>query len=352
MNKFFSSEMNELFRRLNESGLPDSEGILRSRRRFVGPLITAVKKFISRIVYPSLSPLFDSQNRFNSLMIQALNSLRECSAETTHSVESSLSEMNRSIASSLQAAGESISRLKDDCLYQNHFRYTEIKNLETTVLGFNHDRFWEHRQLEHQLNAQFLEMKTELGNITFTYLHLQKCYEHLASAEAEMRQRIQEFSQSPVSGDLIHQKRNQMEDAIRAIQTAISERLVVMEDAIRKLQSLANESISNVNALESRVSTMRKVLVAEGGKTVRGSTRTREAVVTPAAANSMIADMAAFDLAERFRGRKEEVLERQKHYLEYLKHKSPVLDVGCGRGEMLQLLSGNSPPSAGSHRPR
>lgn len=340
MNNFFSSEINELFRRLNESGLPDSHGNYQSKRRFVGSLLDVMKKFIFRLVYPSLTPLFDSQNRFNSLVIQALNSLRECSAETTHSTENAFSDLNRSISSSLQATGESISQLKDDFLYQNHFRHTEIRNLETTVLGFNHERFWEHRQLEHQLNAQLLDVRTELGNITFTFLHLQKGYEHLAAAEEE-RKSMQELSQSPIAENLTIQQRDQMDDTVRGLQTAISDRLLVMENAIRNLQSLANESILKVNDLEGHVSTMRKVLLAEDKKPARATARASDAVAAPVAANNRITDMASFDLAERFRGREEEVLERQRHYLKYLNHKSPVLDVGCGRGEMLQLLSGN-----------
>ena len=39
-----------------------------------------------------------------------------------------------------------------------------------------------------------------------------------------------------------------------------------------------------------------------------------------------------------FRGPEERVAERQAAYLELLTHHAPVLDVGCGRGELLDLL--------------
>ena len=39
-----------------------------------------------------------------------------------------------------------------------------------------------------------------------------------------------------------------------------------------------------------------------------------------------------------FRGSKEEILKRQKEYLPYLKDCKTALDIGCGRGELLELL--------------
>jgi SAM-dependent methyltransferase len=44
------------------------------------------------------------------------------------------------------------------------------------------------------------------------------------------------------------------------------------------------------------------------------------------------------DFEEIFRGPEDRVRERQKAYLEVLKGHEPVLDAGCGRGELLDLL--------------
>src|SRR5262245_22920852 len=47
-------------------------------------------------------------------------------------------------------------------------------------------------------------------------------------------------------------------------------------------------------------------------------------------------DYAAF--AERFRGAEEDIKERQKPYVEHFRGLDGVLDIGCGRGEFLELL--------------
>jgi len=44
-------------------------------------------------------------------------------------------------------------------------------------------------------------------------------------------------------------------------------------------------------------------------------------------------------LEDRFRGRREEIKERFKVYLPYVRDLGPVVDLGCGRGEWLEILS-------------
>ena len=49
-------------------------------------------------------------------------------------------------------------------------------------------------------------------------------------------------------------------------------------------------------------------------------------------------DLDYFGFEERFRGSEEEIKERQRVYVEYFKGQDHVLDIGCGRGEFLELL--------------
>lgn len=44
-------------------------------------------------------------------------------------------------------------------------------------------------------------------------------------------------------------------------------------------------------------------------------------------------------LEDRFRGRRDDIKERFKVYLPYVKEGAPVVDLGCGRGEWLEILS-------------
>ena len=49
-------------------------------------------------------------------------------------------------------------------------------------------------------------------------------------------------------------------------------------------------------------------------------------------------DQSYLELEDRFRGTRQEISTRALIYLGYLEGKGPILDLGCGRGEMLEVL--------------
>jgi SAM-dependent methyltransferase len=69
------------------------------------------------------------------------------------------------------------------------------------------------------------------------------------------------------------------------------------------------------------------------------------AAVPPSPEQARAAARAADDSAytafeNRFRGSRDELRSRQQEYVELLRGQAPVVDLGCGRGELLELLRG------------
>lgn len=58
-----------------------------------------------------------------------------------------------------------------------------------------------------------------------------------------------------------------------------------------------------------------------------------------------VIDYGTFE--NHFRGSRELILERQKEYLTYFAGKKCVVDLGCGRGEFLELMKQNEIPAVG-----
>jgi len=58
-----------------------------------------------------------------------------------------------------------------------------------------------------------------------------------------------------------------------------------------------------------------------------------------------VIDYGTFE--NHFRGSRELILERQKEYLPYFAGKKCVVDLGCGRGEFLELMKQNGIPAVG-----
>jgi O-antigen chain-terminating methyltransferase len=70
----------------------------------------------------------------------------------------------------------------------------------------------------------------------------------------------------------------------------------------------------------------------------------------PAAGSQPATPDANYDnwtFAEKFRGPKDHVKKTQNFYLEHFKGRKRIIDIGCGRGEFLELLRDNGVPAKG-----
>lgn len=106
-------------------------------------------------------------------------------------------------------------------------------------------------------------------------------------------------------------------DAILAVTDALSERVDVAA-------ARAEAADRRVRELEERL--------------LRLERRGREAVGTVAAQPRQDAVPDYFAYEARMRAPAQEIRERQRPYVDLLRGHEPVLDVGCGRGELLALL--------------
>jgi O-antigen chain-terminating methyltransferase len=80
---------------------------------------------------------------------------------------------------------------------------------------------------------------------------------------------------------------------------------------------------------------MRRLLysLTDGQKVEKPSLDQRKAL-----ARNSEPDFDYFGFEDRFRGSEEDIKERQRVYVEYFTGLDQVLDIGCGRGEFLELL--------------
>lgn len=63
--------------------------------------------------------------------------------------------------------------------------------------------------------------------------------------------------------------------------------------------------------------------------------------VSPKEVTVSYGDFDYLTFEQKFRGSEAEIKNRQQIYLDYFKNKNNVLDIGCGRGEFLELMSDN-----------
>lgn len=114
---------------------------------------------------------------------------------------------------------------------------------------------------------------------------------------------------------------------------AVARAELVLEAFDRRQESLGRR-LSGLLALRDRVET-----VSETVRAVEGTLRSAPPAPAVAAAAARAAEDATYVAFEnRFRGSREEIRERLSSYVELFRDAAPVADLGCGRGEFLELL--------------
>lgn len=117
----------------------------------------------------------------------------------------------------------------------------------------------------------------------------------------------------------------------RAFNAAALELVDALSERLDAAAAAAERSAALVRELEERVLRLeRREAPASGAAAAVPST----VAAQPAAA--ALPDYFAFE--SRMRGSTEEIAARLRPYVEDLRDAAPVLDLGCGRGELLQLL--------------
>lgn len=138
----------------------------------------------------------------------------------------------------------------------------------------------------------------------------------------------------------------------------IEERLLRVEENVRNNNHLISRSLENggQERLSLRLDTIKRQMERLEREARAGSadypqekasddsaSETRKTTETGRGENSGQAygELDYFDFENCFRGDRETIKERQREYLQYFAGKKAVLDLGCGRGEFLELLKQN-----------
>ena len=143
---------------------------------------------------------------------------------------------------------------------------------------------------------------------------------------AESRDREALAAQAPIN------------EALLARQASLGEELGAQSQA---LQSLRQSSVAARERISRAERTLRRALHASQSLQSQGNgpespPRERTSVTLVVPEHKPAFDYSGFE--ERFRGSEEEIKERQRIYVSYFEGRDDVVDIGCGRGEFLELM--------------
>jgi O-antigen chain-terminating methyltransferase len=204
-------------------------------------------------------------------------------------------------------------------------RLVEADRRELTKLGETARAFERHqRQLHDEHHEQQAKIQEQLRAVAEQQERHAEQLEHigiLVRQQAKLQEELQAVSQV---AETLARQHSELQAEVQGTQV----------QALRTM----HEHVARAER------TLRRILHAMtgdggGGTTTPASPRARGTHREPGF------DYAGFE--ERFRGREEATRERQRVYVEHFRGRERVLEIGCGRGEFLQLLEGAGVPAKG-----
>jgi O-antigen chain-terminating methyltransferase len=172
--------------------------------------------------------------------------------------------------------------------------------------------------------------------------------------EQEMARRLQETEDAGrLAAGMFQQELERLRSEVSALAPALRQEITAAEERLTtrvhaQWEQMSRDVTGAVNQISGSVTQGLNEIRADVTK-VRDHMedeirvvrqRVRSAAAAPAAVTAA-APATAFDyprFEERFRGKEAEIRQRQSFYLPLLEGCAPVLDVACGRGELLELL--------------
>ena len=179
------------------------------------------------------------------------------------------------------------------------------------ALGQQQAQIWTHlKQQGEALGQQQAQLQQQGEALGQQQAQLQKQGEALGQQQAEL------WTQLKQQGEVLGQQQAQLRHDVLGRQ----------EEALDRMRG-------RVSSVERRL--RRMVSLETGGQEEASAARVETKRVMRQALDE---DFDYFGLEERFRGSEELIKDRQRIYIDYFQGQEEVLDIGCGRGEFLELL--------------
>jgi SAM-dependent methyltransferase len=304
---------------------------LSSHRRFLGTFVVLTKRLVKQLLTPSL----ERQSRYNA----ANNRVASHLCQQAEALEKGSIELAKRMIEVRQALAEEVRGVRQELIAQMGRSQQELAE---QMGGVHEEHVAALQALRGELAEQVRAVRQELtGQVRTVRQELAEQVRAVRQGLTEQVRGDREKLTEQVRGvreELAEQVREGYEGRVAALQ-ALQAQVVEQIAEVRQQQALALQAMRERSSRAER--SLRRFLYTP---TVAQNTDDQEARKSspdskPVLQRNSEPDFDYFGFEERFRGSEETIKERQRVYVEYFKDVDWVLDVGCGRGEFLELLA-------------
>jgi O-antigen chain-terminating methyltransferase len=288
-----------------------------SHRKVMGPVIILAKKILRKLTNPYIKLIFREQVEFNAATTRVINQLSDRLA--------GMEGQNNNLVKNYQDLADKVNlwntELKKELnqLRQEHDQLLDKVNLWNTELKKELNQLrQEHDQLLDKVNLWNGELRQAYANIQQEHTELAKHHQEL-------------FNKVDLWNAEIRQHHQHLVDRVDTWNEGFREEIVQLRERhitlYHKYTALQQENVLLKRRLDTILSELRQKTSLDP-----------ETIHSLSIHQERLMDHAYFLFEHTYRGLPEEIKERFRVYLPYLSNVSDILDIGCGRGEFLELM--------------
>lgn len=205
---------------------------------------------------------------------------------------------------------------------RNHNRYIEEHNAHHQMIGEDIREINENiSQFNEQIENHTLRMQCMEENFRNNNRYIEEHITHHEMIENNIRENNRYIKDHGIHHEQIERSRGEYD---KNVEKNLDELRRENRDLIKYMTKMKTDSaVATVGLENENVQKEEKHVAVPAEKTV----------------GSEYNGIDYFDFEDHFRGSREAIKKVQEQYLKYYKGKKQVLDLGCGRGEFLELLA-------------
>ncbi len=288
-----------------------------SHRHFIGSLVVAVKNILSKL----LTPILQRQVTYNAAV--ALVTAR--TTEWTRALQNDLEVLEQSHTQVCERVVDMEGQLREEIVavesqlrqgalaiqreLRQELRTTAAEEAQTT-----------HSDLREELLASHRALREEIR-------------EEIRATASQVREELLAIQRVAVTHDVLAAHTERCEEMFRTSSQEILGAQTVIH-AVRQSSVAAKERFSRAERKLRRIVHVLETL--DVPERLRETKPRQEG--SPPVFPSLEPEFDYAGFADRFRGTEDDIKERQRVYVPYFEGRENILDLGCGRGEFLELL--------------
>lgn len=286
----------------NDNWLISAERAIFSHRKIIGKFIVFGKKVVRKFLRWYIDPITEAQSRLNGSVTRCINEVYNKFIVTEHNfieINRSYEELNHKIMN--------IENQVSDSRYTNE----NVDHVKKVLEG---------------IKNELCEFKEDTNN---KLIDLEEKIYHTNDIETKFKYEMSDL-RNELAGNLLDYT-NKFQDEIKAIEGWVDGRI---ENKVQETESITTRLESDFSYLAFKI----KSLEVNKDKEIINVDKNKEDY-SDASNNIEQKGLDYFLFENRFRGSEKEIKKRQRDYLKYFMNKENVLDIGCGRGEFLEILA-------------